>query len=273
MKNKTVYLILNGGLGNQLFKYLFCQTLNLNGYNCIFILESKATNYLSHMFDNIRIIDSTNFKYHFLYILYKLFKIVSYKEKNIFYTDMVEINKKKWFKIFVDGYFQSFKYFDKLDINSFQKLPFYNFDSLKRKKEKIAVHVRRGDYLLNGNDKIYHLIPFEYYKTAINYIRTKTKKKISCVIYSDDINIAYELRDYLADYSININEDANAIECFRSMIDSKHFVLANSTFSFWAAYLGRGKDTIVVAPNNFFINEKLDNDVKDHLYFDGVVIL
>lgn len=147
-----------------------------------------------------------------------------------------------------------------------------NADILERidNTESVCLHIRRGDYL-NPKWKNLQICTFDYYNNAINEILKKTVNPIFYIFSNthDDlewIKSNYNFTNIIDDRMLNFvyvdlgNPD---YEELRLMKSCKHFIISNSTFSWWAAYLSSHKDKIVLAPNRW--NLSLDNDVSIYL--------
>ena len=162
------------------------------------------------------------------------------------------------------GYWQSEKYFSKLPI-SFASLVSSYLDSQvlvtmpKISSEllpKVAVHVRRGDY---KNLTCYGLLSNDYYEAAIAHIKEKIGDCI-VVIFSDEIDKISE--EYKGKASILFNDlGMTPIEVLGYMASCDHFITANSSFSWWAAYLGRNPSKIVVTPKRWFRDREKTPDL------------
>lgn len=124
-------------------------------------------------------------------------------------------------------------------------------------KETIAISIRRGDYVDNPN---YTLLPIEYYITAL-FENFPNWRECNLVLFSDDIEYCKVHFGCLTNTHF---ASGNAIEqlCLMSMCD--HFIIANSTFSWWGAYLGEKEHSKVIRPNYLF-SESYGalNDSKD----------
>lgn len=149
----------------------------------------------------------------------------------------------------LDGYFQSYKYF-----HSHLPRIYPYFTSLLYKYRSIylneyttvGVHVRRGDYLKLSE---YHPVqPIEYYKKGISHI-VEHVSNVRIVVVSDDIEWCKEHFDSLDP----VYSNGSTEEDFSNLFFCDHFVCANSTFSWWAAYLRwyYKRDAIVVVPDNW----------------------
>ena len=139
------------------------------------------------------------------------------------------------------GYMMSPKYFEHC-----QDLIKYYFEMKtikglpKIKTNSIAIHVRAGDY----GTIHFPRLKAEYYKNALSLL-----PELPVYVFSDEIETAKKI---FKGYNFEYIETNNYIYDFYLMQQCKHFIIANSTFSWWAAYLGKHKDKIVIAPDVWF---------------------
>ncbi|SEL58441.1 Glycosyl transferase family 11 [Roseovarius azorensis] len=121
----------------------------------------------------------------------------------------------------------------------------------------VSVHVRRGDYLASGS---YVACPPEYYQQAIATLAYDLGQPLTCFIFSNDPDWA---RDNLAlgqeQVVVDINDEARGPFDLHLMSRCAHHVIANSTFSWWGAWLNPGPDKRVIAPKNWFGTPRLSN--------------
>ena len=116
--------------------------------------------------------------------------------------------------------------------------------------------MRRGDYVtLPSAKNHYKLCSLEYYKQAIEYLKNRLTK-FELFVFSDDIlwckeNLTFE-------FPVNFIESGNSQSDLYLMSRCKHNVIANSSFSWWGAWLNSNKNKIVIAPNDWFIDETID---------------
>jgi hypothetical protein len=112
--------------------------------------------------------------------------------------------------------------------------------------------VRRGDYINDAKTKRYHGICDEnYYVKALEYVMLKTGKGIRIFIFSDDINW---VRDNMhLSYPIIYVSSPRIMDHEEMILMSlcEHHIIANSSFSWWGAWLGQNRDKIVVAPTQW----------------------
>lgn len=116
-------------------------------------------------------------------------------------------------------------------------------------KNSVAVHVRRTDFLdPKISDYSIGICSDEYYNNAINFIKEKIENPFF-IFFSDDISYVKEKMDTGNCYFVEGN---TGYEDFYLMSLCKHFILANSTFSFWAAVLNKEKNKIVCVPEYWY---------------------
>jgi hypothetical protein len=156
------------------------------------------------------------------------------------------------------GFFQSFSWVMKnevkLELGSIkpkgESVELAKYIELARKVKPLVIHLRLGDYLLDDNRGIPDL---KYYESAINWQNHKTEFN-EIWIFSDDIDLAKKKLKNLPQSSIKWFQKINNsdAETFELMRHGHAFVIGNSTFSWWAAYLSYSKNPEVVAPEPWF---------------------
>ena len=131
------------------------------------------------------------------------------------------------------------------------------FDNLENRMI-VAIHVRRTDYI--NLPEIYDVLTKKYYINAVNYFQ-ETYKSVSFWLFSDDIKGAQVfLKDVVRfDRIVNSPKDVPVGENLKLMSSFKGIIMANSTFSWWAAYIGymSGRTLEVILPSKF---STLSND-------------
>ncbi len=118
--------------------------------------------------------------------------------------------------------------------------------------QSVCVHIRRDDYLSENLKKNFHVCDKAYYQKAIQLMKERLSKP-TFVFFSDDI--AWVRATLHPDAPCLYEPVGNpAWETLRLMYSCKHFIISNSTFSWWAQYLGREKNKIVISPDRWFNN-------------------
>jgi hypothetical protein len=142
------------------------------------------------------------------------------------------------------GFFQSEKYFEGAhdEVRKAFRLDIKPVDA-------VSIHVRRGDYVKHSNS--FPPITVEYVNAAINKIWNTgfTEKLTKYIVFSDDIKWCREnIRDSNG-FTFEYSEGRNEFEDLSLMASCSHHIIANSTFSWWGAWLGHNPDKIVVSPH------------------------
>jgi hypothetical protein len=120
----------------------------------------------------------------------------------------------------------------------------------------LSVHVRRGDYTSKKNTGLYAACDLDYYRRAIRHVRERSAQA-RLFVFSDDpdwvqANLGPEFGELEA---VRHNTGARSARDMRLMSCADHHVIANSSFSWWGAWLNPSPEKIVVAPRQWFVNE------------------
>lgn len=288
---------MGAGLGNQLFEYAFYSRLKLQYPDQIVKLDIKYAFPVAH--NGIEIFDIFDLekdiatkqevlkltKGHHLRgegfgrcgIFERVYRKMGLCPKNMivqekftgFYEDYLKLyhegSKYFW------GPFANYKYFFDCQDTIKNMYDFPTIDDHKNKEyaerihscNSVAIHIRRGDYLTDN----VNVVPMEYYYRAIG-------KMEECVsephyyVFSDDI--AYAKEHFGDENKYTIVDGNSGMFSFRDMqlmSMCKHNIITNSTFSFWAAFLNRNNEKIVIGPNIPF------NKGDDLFSFPGWTVL
>lgn len=164
-------------------------------------------------------------------------------------------------KCFLVGYWQSEKYFResssaiRADFTFSQSLTGANAKLSEQigRVNAVSIHVRRGDYLSNPLHRTKHgVCPSRYYKEAVQYISERIEKPCYFV-FSDDMDwVRSNLTiDSPCCYVIH-NHGPESYNDMRLMGLCRHHIIANSSFSWWGAWLNPSAEKIVIAPRRWF---------------------
>jgi hypothetical protein len=288
---------LMGGLGNQLFQIFATISYALKNNISFTFLNIKNTpgityrqTYWDSLLQNLSpFLTDINNQPVYLYNL---------GEEKFSYTELPLLdNSTKTANIQLNGYFQSYKYFEQYfpsicsliqlekqkDIVRTNDINSVNFD------KTISIHFRIGDY-----KSLIHLHPImtkEYYEKSLKYIldkiysnkENKENKKIRILYFceeKDKSDVALII-DSLKDTNTNTDtllhfECVNfALQDWEQMLlmsTCKYNIIANSTFSWWSAYFNSNKDKIVCYPNIWFNSVNLPHDTNDLFPKDWIKI-
>ncbi len=266
------------GLGNQLFQYAYAKALQLRQNENVY-LDFSAYNNRSydpkrtHRFQqlsNFRITlkeyKDINKYYFFLNEKSLLDQCIKYmSEKEMFpYKYFSEKNVK--FKpellrvrgnYYLQGWFQNEKYFKdyediiRKEIRLKHKIRIDNeLREILKNFNTVAVHIRRGDYKRHGG-----ILSKEYYNKAIEQMNRLIENPLYC-IFSDEIEWVEKNMGF-ADKCIYVNKKhkLTSYEELIVMSHCKHDIIANSTYSWWGAWLNSNKDKIVIGPREWFLSK------------------
>ena len=168
----------------------------------------------------------------------------------------------------LNGYWQSEKYFQGIkkiicqDFSPRQELlkkVRQIADSIHSNPYSVSIHIRRGDYLTEFSQS-FAACSIDYYKQAISHISAIVDNP-HFYIFSDDIKWAKE--NLALNAAMTFIEPDSKIGDFKDMYlisQCRHHINANSSFSWWGAWLGEKTDSIVIAPNQWFTDKPYPKD-------------
>lgn len=177
------------------------------------------------------------------------------------YSDLKSrIKHQKFINPLLIGYFQSFVWaglaktqLEKLSIN--QEGP--DLESLRLEAQSVApivIHVRRGDYKL---ETTFGLLGENYYKSGMEIIN-RAYPSHPIWVFSDDVNEAKQVLSWLPSGRLRFISDVDqqSAASFMAMRLGCAYIIANSTFSWWGAFLSDTRNPLVIAPEPWFIGQK-----------------
>lgn len=241
-----------GGLGNQFFQYALGQIQKANGIEVSYDIawfKNPSNNNRPLSLQKFNVIIPTS----------SFLEQKTLNEVSLHYVDDMMFTRLDGFNFF--GYWQHPRYFAEVLPQLKQEFTvqekFYTEQYLKLKKKikignSTSLHVRRGDYIqINGH----HLLTAEYYTKALEYAEGNV------YVFSDDIPwckiqfigkqfVFVEIEDFLS---------------FELMRLCKNNIIANSTFSWWAAYLNDNPKKIVVTPDQWRISKQAQESVSNDI--------
>lgn len=253
---------ISGGLGNQLFQYAYGRKLELiDNEKIIFDISS---------FDK-DIFNKKDISRPFLLNQFNLETKSEFKsiKRNIIQKTINKIKEFIMLRLIKDyNFYQNEKYFKEIKDQIIREIIPVNplstdiqniLNQIRLNDNSVSIHIRRGDYVNNINtNKVHGLCPLDYYQEAIKYIKSKIHNP-AFFIFSDDIdwvknNLIIEDARYVS------NPNLKEYEEMILMSICKNNIIANSTFSWWSAYLNKNHDKIIIAPKQWTVN-KTANDL------------
>lgn len=287
---------LMGGLGNQLFQYAFGTSLahKLNQetvYDISWFIHERTR---SLKLDSLGL----SLKYKTAGSIYAIFKksaiycsarsklIRSFKplqkleaiydfktslsctivKENDFEIERIKNDKNYYF----DGYWQNPEYFEGIREGILKDLSFSELtnpeDSNLRDQilnsESVAIHIRRGDYANDSKTNQYFgTCSIEYYQKAAEHILSK-QSNAKFFLFTDDSDFAKANFGFLPNTTVVSNAARSDIDELNLMHLCKHFIIANSSFSWWGAWLSQNPEKIIIAPEKWYKNAEADKSCK-----------
>lgn len=272
---KIAIVDVKGGLGNQLFILNFIKYLENQNFKvyalCSFYSTSQKNSlktskrYLYLNFESLHIKEAKKFliifsniikKFHNKQnnLLEKLIKVLLNLLVNFIHDENFPIKKhsKKIINLF-DGYWQDYSLLQEnfSFLNELKKIP--EFENICKENKIIgstALHIRRKDYL-----NIKEELSINYYRDALDFC-SKNIKNFHYTIFTDDVD--WVKKNELFNEASNIFEakDSRTINDFILFSSYSNFIIANSTYSYMAAFLFSDEKSIVTTPNPWFKNLK-----------------
>ena len=283
-------VFLKGGFGNQLFQLSFANFLKQNDFNVSInmkFLKDDGYSTPRNLTLPLKLFgfDEPNFIPKNIFNLLERINRSNKFEKFSFLMDEYRFttdkdsflgsDKKKYF---FNGYWKNLNYINfskQYIITSLSKNPIMKngFDE-SLGIDTALIHVRRGDFLRDNRQ-----LNIKYYEESIEFMKKKDIKKFH--IFTDDDEWVSNQKIFencekiisqksgkekkFLERGINSIDDRNeTIETFASMLKYKNFVISNSSFSFWAAFLQSNSSSIVTIPNPMFRDE-----IRDNIYLEN----
>jgi len=271
-----------GGLGNQMFQYAYAKVLQQKGYTVKIDISAFETYKLhgGYQLDkyNIDLKISTkeeNDKFYKNHFIAKTLRRLGFDNSNIIQEKSLAFDEKllniKNYN-YISGYFQNEMYFKEIKEILLKEFTL-NLDKSKYtnkieneildSKDSCAIHIRRGDYSNSTNINIHGVCDLAYYDKAISFINSKYDD-LKYFIFSDDILWVKEnLKMRNAIYYIDSEEKRTPHEDMYLMSLCKNNIIANSSFSWWGAWLNKNDEKIVIAPKRWFSDDTLEKQSKN----------
>lgn len=286
-----ITVLISGGLGNQMFQYAAGKalakrlhtTLNLDLYPLEKKTQSTGRHYELGIF-NIDVEKKHTLKGKFFYKARPFIqKHRPFFQKFGFFSDTMAILYQPDFEtlkgnVCLSGYFQNERYFESVKEELYKDFTFEQPLNERNKAiadqiqsgQSVAVHIRRGDYITNKSAASnFVTCGTDYYKKSIEEVIEKIDNPVFYV-FSEDFEWIKENITF-GDYSVHYIDWNKGVESYidmQLMSLCKHNIIANSSFSWWAAWLNSNPKKLVLAPGKWFQDEE-KNRLLDDFYPKG----
>ena len=294
-----IIIYLKGGIGNQLFQYALGENLRNKGKVIKYDISSFKNDYRSFrlnyfnidlallnekekkIFDEFYSVKKRKINLDKKGLLFKILRKGFYIYEDMTYIYGKTVHERLFFdkRIFqingikiLDGYWANLLYYDeirdillkKIELNS----TYYSNEYLQYKEEiqncinSVSIHVRRGDYLTESNKRLFTELGLDYYKRAIKHIKNNLSN-VKFFVFSNDIEWCKKNFLDKNDFIYVDNDMLEDYHDFSLMNICKHNIIANSTFSWWGAYLNNNHNKIVILPKNWYSSKRLQKNFEN----------
>jgi hypothetical protein len=277
---------LHGGLGNQMFQYAFGRQLSL--------IHSTVLKYDDGFFQFNNDSTSTRREFELNVFNTKITKASNQELSQFLNKSRIQKRLEQYFPFlethrlihekfhpfdpsillaknntYLSGYWQSEKYFtgcrsELLQDFILKQPPGRSSKALEercKKNNAVAIHIRRGDYVSRKANTEYHgVCSLEYYYKAIQLIGSKMQTPPELLVFSDDMPWVKEhFKPGMEFYCAEENTGQQSVYDLYFMSLCRHNIVANSSFSWWGAWLNTHRDKIVVAPKQWYATDTIDS--------------
>lgn len=284
-----ITVLLKGGLGNQMFQYAFGRYLaeknkDILSLDLTFLharVPFKEVEFRDYYLDIFKINSSITFLSKiktnspimlgislFMAKFRNILGIQKYINENFFDFNKKALDLKD--NIYLNGYWQSHKYFR--DIENIIRKEFTLKEPMGEKAVEwkniiiqspipVSLHIRRGDYVYNKKVNLHHgICSISYYKDAVKSLEGLFPMGIILFIFSDDIEWAKENLQFKHKTHFVSEQGIKDYEEMMLMGYCRHHIIANSSFSWWGAWLNNKPNKVVIAPQKW-LNDGDDLDL------------
>ncbi|WP_449039902.1 alpha-1,2-fucosyltransferase [Parabacteroides goldsteinii] len=260
-QNRTIVIVrLLGGLGNQLFQYACGKSLALHK-NARLLLDLRYFEYYSQWTSYYR-----NFELFAFNIDAEILseETIEWLQEELINCEDDVISTYECIDsidlpCYLSGNWQSWKYFSMVEPQirkdfSFQKEklppPVREFGHILCESASVAVHIRRTDFNLHKN-----ILPLDYYQNAVSYMNEQILNPVY-YIFSDDPE--WVEHSFSIPCNFQLIKGNSGLEDFYLMSCCQHAIIANSTFSWWAAWLSDNTGKVIVIPEKWYLSPQLN---------------
>lgn len=281
-----VIVEIDAGLGNQMFQYAFGRWLSLQRRELLIIDTKKYSSLALRLYalDKFRIkcihINSSKRGGRWIRKIFELFsqkKILEVDNEPVW--EMHENLLFKEYNLLLKGTWPFLSCIYRLR-TKLQKEILLKPRHLKRyqpiinqlaHENSVCLHVRRGDYVSSKEaNLIFNVLEADYYDAAIRKVLSSVQQPVFYLFSDDNVKALNLIRGLGFNIDIQCLDVENDYACFELMKACKHFIIANSTFSWWAAWLGKTDNSIVVQPKYWFKDELLQQAYSSDIIIGSI---
>lgn len=264
---------LTSGLGNQLFQYAAAKSLALQT-NQKLVLDNHFFTNNSYRIPRLDLFQhSADYTIPHNAYVYKLFAVV----RRLFKRRFITVQEKEWWRfspfdtdlinaqpfVYLQGGWCSYNYFEpyaniirsSLALKETYKKRIAALQYRIRKEQAVAVHIRKGDYVNSADaSSIFFNLGIDYYVRAMQQMATLVEQPVFYVFTNDVTWVEQQFKPVISFPCVYVSEQDTweDYEEFELMRSCKHQIIANSTFSWWAAFLNDHPAKIIIQPENWY---------------------
>ena len=288
MEKNKIYLPLQGRIGNQLFQYAFARKLQLEMPNNPTIIMDDSDiircnwekSLMYYDLPNVEYIHESILENRFVmskqYFLRKIYRVLT-RKKNYMDKFKMESKLNPFFNksglffcengymeqhlnikkpIYIEGYFQSQKYFNEIKadlLTLFDGTQFPDYDKYPglyklRERNSVCISVKVEH---NVGSSMYDVCSMKYWEEAIQYVIKNVDNPLF-FICSDNVDYVLEHLIDASKYDYVVQDKSKPVYVsLAAMSECKNFIIGNTTFGWWAQYLSKADKKIVVAPSKW----------------------
>lgn len=276
------------GLGNQLFQYAVGRQLSIKHgvplkLDVSFFASQDLRSYKLHHYNINADIATTNEITNFTKIqngsnflnqlsrkaveLVPKSKRRYYKENEwwVFEPDLLKVSSN----VYIDGYWQHYKYFENINPSIFKELTLKGelipsvqdiLTQIESNTSSVSIHIRRGDYITDVEaNRIMGTLPLSYYYKSMDYIKKKVPNPVF-YFFSDDLEWVKANFKGQEDY-LYVDSRQDYID-LKLMSSCRHNIIANSSFSWWGAFLNKNPHKIVITPSQWVVRDDMNSKIE-----------
>ncbi len=261
--SKKYYILLQGGLGNQLYILSYANFLKEKGVKNIkfFTTNKQKGDTKDKQKRNINTFFVEKLGFELINISPFFYRIMRYVSKLPFCTLFFSIHQEpsqEWgvfhgipkksskYNVLI-GYYQSHLYQSDSLIEKIKRI--VNKKNTSITPNDIALHIRRGDFLTAQNTSIFSMINIEYYLKSLKIVSQKVNINKIFIFTDDPKSIEEDVKRISEKYVAEVVQGNSVFEDLQMLTQFQNYVLGNSTFAWWGAKLSQYKNPTVIVPS------------------------